>query len=367
MIDERLVLAVLHRVLEAEPDSTPWFFSNEVIGASIGAVLAAALTFAITRRTTGNAVGQQNTLLAAELREATGELDRRAAELTEAGARITALTAVQAHYHEVRDRLARSSVVQEFHQPVLLLGPRFVGKSSLLAQWHTPWDHAPLAATRRHRQAAVPVHDFRRPDAVPHFADPDVRTAVDVHVKLRVHDFPGELAAQAGAVETARRETAELREKTGRNLGVVLVCMFDAEEAVSGPKEGTIRYYNGDLFANIRTLVSHRDVDVQRLVVVFNKFDVLQARKPGESTEALLELCVDVFGPTLRPLYGACNQERVCEAVTVLDRDNLLRSQGANVVFGEVARGIVESLSGRDVAERLVGEQRATSFMARNF
>ncbi|MDU0291999.1 hypothetical protein [Saccharothrix longispora] len=367
MIDNLLVLAVLDSAQSGGSDSTPWFFSNEVVGATIGALLAAALTFVITRRATSNAVTQDNVLLSARLKEVEAELGLRDTELTEANTRITELAAVQDHYGHVRELLGKSIVVQEFEQPVLLLGPRFVGKSSLLAQWHAPWDRGPLAATRSHRRASVPVYDFRRPDAVPHFADPDVRTAVDVHLKLRVHDFPGELSAQASAIETARAETAELREKTGRNLGVVLVCMFDAAEAGTELREETVRYYNGDLFASIRTLVSHRDVDIQRLVIVFNKFDVLLAKRPGEPVEALLELCVESFSKTLQPLYGACNPERVCETVTVLDRDNLLRSQGATVVFGEVARGIVDAMSGSGAADRLMGEQRATTYMSRNF
>ncbi|MBY8852028.1 hypothetical protein K7G98_28610, partial [Saccharothrix sp. MB29] len=308
---------------------------------------------------------QDNVLLSARLKEVEAELGLRDTELTEANTRITELAAVQDHYGHVRELLGKSIVVQEFEQPVLLLGPRFVGKSSLLAQWHAPWDRGPLAATRSHRRASVPVYDFRRPDAVPHFADPDVRTAVDVHLKLRVHDFPGELSAQASAIETARAETAELREKTGRNLGVVLVCMFDAAEAGTELREETVRYYNGDLFASIRTLVSHRDVDIQRLVIVFNKFDVLLAKRPGEPVEALLELCVESFqdSPTV---VRRLQPGTVCETVTVLDRDNLLRSRGDRGVRRSSARHRRCDV-GPGAADRLMGEQRATTYMSRNF
>ena len=119
------------------------------------------------------------------------------AERQKLAAEVINLRATSEKYERVKAVLQRSSVVRTFHQPVLLVGPREVGKTSLLKQWHAPWDLSANERTRIERYADVPVFDFELPDQEPHFADPEVLTGVHAHLMLRVHDFPGELGAQA--------------------------------------------------------------------------------------------------------------------------------------------------------------------------
>ena len=352
-------------VLRAAEDSPLW--SDElftaIAGAVAGAVVAAVLAYVIGRR----GIGQQNRLLEGQLRDADAKIKRLDKTVKAVTAKATGLEHVSRKYDAVKEKLAASSVVHSYVQPVLLLGPRLVGKTSLLMQWHAPWDHSRLQSTTTRRESVVPVFEFEKPDSVPHFADPDVPTRINAHLSLRVHDFPGELDAQQSIILQARHETEQLRETMGQNLGVVLVCMFDSEEAVSGITDTTNRYYNGDLFSNLRSLVGTKKVDIQRLVIVFNKFDRLAKMLPGTSHQDLLARCIKEFGGLLSPLHGVCNPDKVCEIATVCDRDDMPGSQGASFVLGEAARGLVLAVAGASRVREVIGSSGATTMMAESF
>ncbi len=135
--------------------------------------------------------------------------------------RVRSLSDTERKYEKVKEKLQKSDVVRKHHQPVILLGPRGVGKTSLLMQWYSPWDQSRLSGTQRHKEADVPLFDFKQDDAEPHFADEDVITSVHHHLVLRVHDFPGELSSQKEAAEVARRETLRLKRVTRKSLGLV--------------------------------------------------------------------------------------------------------------------------------------------------
>ena len=288
------------------------------------------------------------------------------AERQKLAAEVINLRATSEKYERVKAVLQRSSVVRTFHQPVLLVGPREVGKTSLLKQWHAPWDLSANERTRIERYADVPVFDFELPDQEPHFADPEVLTGVHAHLMLRVHDFPGELGAQAMIKEKVIAETIELRRTTQKTLGVVLICFFDALEAHQGVSEKTRDYYNGDLFRELRELVAHGQVAIDRLILVFNKYDLLrEVAEQAMSDRELLELCAATFADVLKPLHGACNHEKVCEVFTILDREGMhLKNRGAPIVKGEAARKFVEILAGAKVANDALGSVRATSYTA---
>jgi len=350
------------------------WLSSEVIGAVLGAIVAAALTFLITRGSAKTAIVQRNTMLQQQMGnlqatydETKNQYDKTKDQLEATKGEMAQLRELAQRYHSVRTKLEQSQMVFHYEQPVLLLGRREVGKTSLMMQWHAPWDNRKLDPTRTHKESSVPVYDFVLPDKKPHFADPSIKTAAHVHLKLLVHDFPGEPDAQLSIAEIARMETQRLQQETEKNLGVVLICMFDAEEAAIGIKDETRRYYNGELFSNLRTRVSLYEIQIQRLIVVFNKFDLLRNRLPGEPAEDLLKLCVDTHYKIVEPFRHICNPERVCETVTVLDRDDLVMSQGSLVVLGEAARGLVGAMAGNSEAERWMGDNRATRRMAAKY
>ena len=288
------------------------------------------------------------------------------AEHQKVTAEMKGLRLTSEKYQRVKTELEKSSVVRTFYQPVVLVGPREVGKTSLLKQWHAPWDMSPNERTRLHRRSEVPIFDFELPDREPHFADPDVETPVRAHLVLRVHDFPGELSAQQMIKEEVKSETVDLRNTTKKTLGVVLVCFFDALEAYKGVSDKTRDYYNGDLFRELRELISQSQVALDRLILVFNKYDLLRdVAEPAMSDRNLLELCAATFADVLKPLHGACNHEKICEVFTILGRDDMhLKNRGAPIVQGEAARKFVEAMAGPKAANDTLGGVRATNYTA---
>jgi len=115
---------------------------------------------------------------------------------------------LELRHRELRRRLEEAGIYESFRQPVLLVGPRGVGKTSLLTHWRTPWSKARPSPTFRHNFAEVPVCNLPLPERRPHFADPDLMVPVIAQLLLRVHDFAGEVNAQK-LVEKVIREEAE--------------------------------------------------------------------------------------------------------------------------------------------------------------
>jgi hypothetical protein len=271
-------------------------------------------------------------------------------------------------YKKVRAKLENSSIVKVYYQPVVLVGPRNVGKSSLLLQWHAPWEtHKPLH-NQRLKTSDVPIFDIVQSLKEPHFAEPELSVDVKLHLILRVYDFPGELSAQQEVREIIIDETQNLRYQTQRRLGVVLILMFDAEEAYTGISDRTRDYYDGDLFNELRELVSSGQVYLERLILVFNKYDKLRQHFPNSiHDEELLKKCIAAFYPVYKPLRRACNYEKVCEVFTILDRDEMrYKNRGAPIVKGEAARAFVEAFAGREALGR-ISDQAASTYSSEKF
>jgi hypothetical protein len=279
------------------------------------------------------------------------------ARQTELDHTVADLRLAQKNLAVLRGKLQATGVVQTFQQPVLLIGPRAVGKTSLWKQWHSPWDVNPVEATRAPAEYVVPVYDHLPLQKVEHPWVDDVLVSVRKHLVLRVHDFPGELSYQKAILRKIREETATLQQRTRMTLGVVIVCMFDATEAVTGVSRDTDRYYNGDLFAGLNEARIEGSARVQRLVVLYNKFDLLRQQRPQTPVQELMQLCRSVFrdGGAGRNMEKVVNPEKVIDLPTILDRDSMLQNnQGAAIVKGVVARDFVAAIAGSAVASSLV-------------
>lgn len=333
---------------------------EEVIAAVIGAILSGVVTWKVSK----GDLGQQNNLLEAQLRDSNQRISQLTSEINKVQQSASLSSDFEKRYNEVKRKLQASSVVREYYQPVILVGPRAVGKSSLLAQWHAPWDHSRLKSTQAHNTSTVPIYDFKRSNTEPHFADPDILTDVHVHLKLRVHDFPGELGAQKSIIKQTIQETLDLRQSTGKSLGVVLICLFDAEEGAKSFSQSTIDYYNGELFSNLRTLVAHNEVGIERLILVFNKYDLLKKRYCNQDDKSLSKQCIESFIPIISLLRGACNPEKVCEVFTILSREDMAyNNRGAPIVMGESARRFVEVMAGSQAVQEVI-QENATTYAA---
>jgi GTPase SAR1 family protein len=255
--------------------------------------------------------------------------------------------ALQSRYDLVMGKLAEAGIERHFRQPVLLVGPRGVGKTSLLVQWHAPWEEQdPGAPTVFRRRADVPVLLIEHADMVEHWADPSVKTPLHAVISLRVFDFPGEPNAQREVLDVVREETARAREESRRDLGIVVVCMFDAGEVASGVLEAkTGSYYNGELFSGLRTLLFEGKVRLERLVLVFNKTDRLRASvSPGTTDEEIHDRCLQFYLNSLPLVTQLCNRERMSTVLTMLNHSTSLESvQGAPAVMREASKSLMDS------------------------
>jgi hypothetical protein len=287
--------------------------------------------------------------LHAERDEARKAKEALAAQVDAHKARIQELLRDGRKYDRLRSRLAQSRITRTYLQPVLVVGPLGVGKTSLVRQWHVPWEHSPVTATQSHRFSDVPIYGFDEPEPMPHFVDPGIKVPVRAQLGLRLHDFPGEQQAQQKIGEIVREEAERLRRLTRKDLGLVVLCMFNAEEAHTGVQPETARYYNGDLFRQLRLLIAEGHVAIARLILVFNKADLLRAQRPaGAADPELLAECVRCFETTCQPLRGIVHPEKVCEVLTVLGRHEAgYRSEGAAMLKGEAARPLVEAFLGK--------------------
>ncbi len=265
---------------------------------------------------------------------------------------------VRQRYDALKAAVTAEGVVETCRQPVLLVGPRGVGKSSLLAQWRAPWAVAEPSPTFRHAQADVPVCDLRDVATRAHPADPELVTPVHAHLVLRVHDVAGEVQAQRLVEKLVTDETQRLRESARRELGVVVVCMFDAAEAARGLTMETRAYYNGELFARLRNLVFVSKARIERLILVFNKVDRMrEACGPAYSDAQLLDHCLRFFLASFPELGAICNRERIRGALAMLDSTRGPDAvRGASAVLGEAARALVDAFDAGEAARHLRAE-----------
>jgi hypothetical protein len=337
---------------------SPMSDNTEVIAAVVGAVVGTIGTAVITITFSRGSRERENATLSESLRNLQRNYQQKQAELDKLSAEVERFKPLADRYIAVRKLLESSSVVRTHYQPVLLLGPRAVGKTSLVMQWHAPWDYSRLDPTPGMRHCDVPIYDYQEAEAEPHFADPSVRTQVNGHLLLRVFDFPGELTAQAKVREIAVRETERLKSTGKKNLGIVLICMFAADEAFTGISTDTREYWNGELFRELRYLFFNETVKIERVIFVLNRYDLLRAAVgEGQSDDELMTECLKRLERVYAPLYEICNKHRMCATFTVLSRENIRENnRGAPIVLGEAARAFVSSFAGQGAAEALISD-----------
>ena len=146
-----------------------------------------------------------------------------------------------------------------------------------------------------------------------------------------------------------KEETAAFWEGTGRRVGVVIVCVFDAEEMHRGFQPATRAYYESPSFKQLHRYVIREKVHVERLVVVFNKIDRLRAKYPNLSHLDLREECRRFFEPYYHDLIEQCELpgDRVHFEVTMLDSDAQVDGTlNAPRVLDHCARSIVTLFRG---------------------
>jgi len=270
---------------------------------------------------------------------------------------IDSLNKIKLKYNDMNSILSKSSVVRTLLQPVIIMGPRGAGKTSLVLQLHAPWIHDKLKGSIDHSHSEVPIFDFVEHDLISHFANPELKVQLNTHLMLDMHDFPGDIAAQTQIKEVILEQAHEIKHKTNKNLGLVLICMFNSEESATKISETTLNYYNGDLFRHIKSFVIDNQVSIDRLILVFNHFDKLEKLTPTLSLHELSQKCLEKFQPIYNDLNRICNKEKVCEVFTVLGGDDiLLENRGANMVKGECSRKFISFFVDKIKVEEIIPE-----------
>lgn len=264
------------------------------------------------------------------------------------------LAEVEHDHVSLVETIQRQGVSKSFCQPVFLAGPRSVGKTTLVRAWYTDWIRTPPPApTPDPRFALVPFYRGVR-DRVPGGSSflPGVPIRVRVEASLRVWDFPGDPLHSPGGralLAQLQDETAVMRETGGllRNLGSILVCLFDAEEAAIGVRDKTSEYYNKNFFARLDELRENDTVALQQLVIVFNKLDLLRKTDPAQTHSTLRARCNKAFGEILGRLRDATKTAQVRTFTTVLAHNSDESedvTEGATDVRGALCAKLIESL-----------------------
>jgi len=324
----------------------PWIYTTAML---FGTSLAAPVLYLRTRQMRRDREAREG-----EFKRAQGEWAARLKQLE------TAHENLEVRHRALRDRIATSGMIESIYQPVLLVGPKAVGKTSLLSHWRAPWLQVqPATATAHHYQADVPICDVPSNQDKAHFADADLKVKSLTRLMLRVHDFPGELSAQQVVKQVLQDETRQLQRHSKRNLGVVLLCMFDAGEVEHGITEETRRYYNHELFKHLGLLVRRDMAEIERLILVFNKVDRLRHARSGAVPDGdLLGECEAVFLNAFEGLGELCHPGKIIPVLTMLDRENnRVQSRGAPLVLGEAARPLVESVMGSGFANKVLTDR----------
>lgn len=275
----------------------------------------------------------------------------------------TKYDALHTRYMSVKTHLEDASVITSHIQPVFLCGPRAIGKSSLMMQWYTPWDHSKLPATQTHMVVKIPVYQYKG-EKKPHFADDSILSNQKHQIMLEVHDFPGDLAIQA----SIQKEIINSSDKNG----LVLICMFNAMDAANQKiSSDVIQYYNGDLFKNLRNLYINNDIEIRKVILVFNKFDLLKNLLPSVDQEELLNLCLQTHKEIISLFAGLIDKSKICEVATILQREYIKENIGGSVVQGECIRELYKKLKGEDEDLKIViptyASTKSSGYLSSNY
>jgi GTPase SAR1 family protein len=269
--------------------------------------------------------------------------------------KIRELSQYKEKYMSLVGKIKASSVSESYYLPVFITGPRSVGKSSLVEQWNAPWNHSELPSTRKQKTAIVPINYFYGNVKKPHFLDSSIETQVKMHLILKVHDFPGEISQQDSIIEEAKKDTDNLQKTSGKNLGIVLICMLNSSEVHIGLQQDTINYFNGKFFQNLMDLQITKEVNIDKLILVFNKYDLLKEKYPNEEDKDLMRRCMDTFEPAIKDFRNICSKVDVYPVFTILSRENMLyKNQGASIVKGAASKRFVEVMAGSEAASKLI-------------
>jgi GTPase SAR1 family protein len=339
----------------------PTFFQSYGVLITAGATIIGAVVGAIVKYLLDITIITEKDKKILELDTArkslTGNVSSLQTSLAQKDAQITAIEKEHKYQiSKIAEKLQHMKLIYSHNQPVLLCGPRKVGKTSLAKRLYSPWERVEIAPTRIISKCEVPVINLDCDEFVEH---PAMRINVrqEKAVSLHIYDVPGELKLQEDIIHT-------LTNKMEKSYGVVMIFMFDASE-LDGITPETREYYNGDLFQQLRSLQASR-INIVRIILVFNKFDILQEKYRNDSVNDLIRKCSDKFSRLLDPIHDAVNPEKICEVASILESTNKNNiNMGDSLIKGEASREIIRKIDKNQISA--VIKEDATNYSAKYF
>lgn len=237
-------------------------------------------------------------------------------------ARVAELTRKIEQYADSYEEFDGATLLRTYSQPVVLIGPRNVGKTSLLYRWMTePITESPFP-TATHTTTQVPVVTVDQEEVRADFWKTQPRFPGMVHLAVRVWDTPGEVHAQKLVRQACVTETVRTRNEFSADLGVVIICMFNAEDAYRGLSGSTREYYNDAFFRSLYESIMTGAIAVHKVILIFNKIDLLREYHPMASDDELRVLCLESLGEVLEPFSKLCRPDRFFVMVSTILPDN---------------------------------------------
>jgi GTPase SAR1 family protein len=203
----------------------------------------------------------------------------------------------------------------------ILLGPRNSGKSSLIELWTTPWtDIKSLSHSVDWLDYIVHLHQFEPQSYKDELFDMD--RIVLRSLRLRVRDYPGEEAYLMQAI----RDLKTLNKK------VVLIFVMNLDWRNDGLCEDVARmndqYFSQILVDEIRKHIKNLSSVVSRVMIVFNKADLLPPDWKDHQALAELRKASSNAVSNIESIFGGKTDYHLISARTNKGIVNLLGDVG---------------------------------------
>lgn len=220
----------------------------------------------------------------------------------------TALSVATRRIDSFREYARQTTVISHLYHDVVLLGPRHAGKSSVAKLWTQPWfDIGELKPSTLWNTYEVSVYDLSTEER----QDPlfEVTRQYRHVLRVRLHDYPGDDARRTEAIRALPRlQNAALL------LFFDLIVDGDRVSSVAVSKNGS---YYSKVFIEALQGVSQLTSNVAKVILVFNKIDLLPSRDKKEIIKMLqaanaevLSRLETVFGGQMTSVFASAIDNR---------------------------------------------------------
>jgi hypothetical protein len=242
----------------------------------------------------------------------------------------------EAKLEELRGRLrkhaAKTPKFQSEYVDAIVMGPRLSGKSSIVGLWTVPWTKIEdVGATEHWADYVLDIHCFEPSTVRDDLFDSD-RTLYRT-LKIRLRDNPGEVDQRVQAIQ----HLASLKKRVV--LIFVLRVGFDRERNRVMHAMENDEYFSAMLVEEIQNHVQRVSASVQKVMVVFNKVDLLPADWDEARAKKALMDANSRSVHQIETLFGGSTEYHLVSAQT---------NQGIVALLGSVGRVVMDLQRGRN-------------------